>query len=213
MENKEPITDTQNEIKTKQELFQNEISNQKLNNENQMKNNNENTSTEKSENQETESTHSEKEQLLEKTKELELKLSEVNDKYIRLMAEFDNFRKRARKEKEDLIKYTGEEIWKKILPVLDDFERAMKENQNTNDIETIKKGFELIYSKIKNIFTQNNLTALDCLHKAFNADRMEAIAKIPAPSEELKGKVVEEIEKAYQLNDKIIRFAKVIVAE
>ena len=152
-------------------------------------------------------------ELMKKIEALQQELNELNDKHIRLLAEFDNFRKRTRKEKEDLIKYAGEDIWKKILPVLDDFERAIKENQNTNDIDVVKKGFELIYNKFKHITTQNNLMAIDSMHKEFNADIMEAVAKVPAPSEEMKGKVIDELEKAYQLNDKLIRPAKVVVGE
>jgi len=152
-------------------------------------------------------------ELMKKIEALQQELNELNDKHIRLLAEFDNFRKRTRKEKEDLIKYAGEDIWKKILPVLDDFERAIKENQNTNDIDVVKKGFELIYNKFKHITTQNNLMAIDSMHKEFNADTMEAVAKVPAPSEEMKGKVIDELEKAYQLNDKLIRPAKVVVGE
>ena len=152
-------------------------------------------------------------ELMKKIEALQQELKELNDKHIRLLAEFDNFRKRTRKEKEDLIKYAGEDIWKKILPVLDDFERAIKENQNTNDIDVVKKGFELIYNKFKHITTQNNLMAIDSMHKEFNADTMEAVAKVPAPSEEMKGKVIDELEKAYQLNDKLIRPAKVVVGE
>lgn len=159
--------------------------------------------------------HSQQEiqELMKKIEALQQELNELNDKHIRLLAEFDNFRKRTRKEKEDLIKYAGEDIWKKILPVLDDFERAIKENQNTNDIDVVKKGFELIYNKFKHITTQNNLMAIDSMHKEFNADTMEAVAKVPAPSEEMKGKVIDELEKAYQLNDKLIRPAKVVVGE
>lgn len=159
--------------------------------------------------------HSQQEiqELMKKIEALQQELNELNDKHIRLLAEFDNFRKRTRKEKEDLIKYAGEDIWKKILPILDDFERAIKENQNTNDIDVVKKGFELIYNKFKHITTQNNLMAIDSMHKEFNADTMEAVAKVPAPSEEMKGKVIDELEKAYQLNDKLIRPAKVVVGE
>ncbi len=153
------------------------------------------------------------EELKEKIKSLHQQLAELNDKHIRLLAEFDNFKKRSRKEKEDLIKYAGEDIWKSILPIIDDFERAIKENQNTNDIEMVKKGFELIYSKLKHITLQNHLAAIDNLHKEFNVDMMEAVAKVPAPSEEMKGKVIEELEKAYQLHNKIIRYAKVVVGE
>jgi molecular chaperone GrpE len=159
--------------------------------------------------------HSQQEiqELMKKIEALQQELNELNDKHIRLLAEFDNFKKRTRKEKEDLIKYAGEDIWKKILPVLDDFERAIKENQNTNDIDVVKKGFELIYNKFKHITTQNNLMAIDSMYKEFNADIMEAVAKVPAPSEEMKGKVIDELEKAYQLNDKLIRPAKVVVGE
>lgn len=155
----------------------------------------------------------EKTELMKKNEELQKQLQELNDKHIRLLAEFDNFRKRTRKEKEDLIRYAGEEIWKSILPVIDDFERAIKENQNTEDIEIVKKGFELIYNKLKHITGQNHVVAIDSLHKDFDADIMEAVAKMPAPSEEMKGKVIEELEKAYQLNDKLIRHAKVVVSE
>lgn len=161
----------------------------------------------------TQTNNDEKIELMKKNKELQNQLQELNDKYIRLLAEFDNFRKRTRKEKEDLIKYAGEEIWKSILPVIDDFERAIKENQNTEDSEVIKKGFELIYNKLKHITSQNHLVAIESLHKDFDAEFMEAIAKVPAPSEEMKGKVIEELEKAYQLNDKLIRHAKVVVGE
>lgn len=159
------------------------------------------------------SINDEKEILMKKVEQLEQQLNELNDKHIRLLAEFDNFRKRTRKEKEDLIKYAGEEIWKTLLPILDDFERAIKENQNTSDIDTIKKGFELIFNKFKNITTKNHITAVDSLHKEFNPDYMEAVAKVPAPNEEMKGKVIDELEKAYQLNDKLIRHAKVVVGE
>lgn len=155
----------------------------------------------------------ERDVLLKKIEEMAQQLSELNDKYIRLLAEFDNYKKRTRKEKENLLKYAGEEVWKSILPIIDDFERAIKENQNTEDIEVVKKGFDIIFNKIKHIITQNKLTAIDCLHKEFNADIMEAVAKVPAPSEDMKGKVIEELEKAYQLDDKIIRYAKVIVGE
>ena len=161
----------------------------------------------------TQTDNDEKIELMKKNEELQNQLQELNDKYIRLLAEFDNFRKRTRKEKEDLIKYAGEEIWKSILPVIDDFERAIKENQNTEDREVIKKGFELIYNKLKHITNQNHVVAIDSLHKDFDAEFMEAIAKVPAPSEEMKGKVIEELEKAYQLNDKLIRHAKVVVGE
>ncbi len=172
-----------------------------------------NTITDINDNNKENSSQENNEVLTKKIEELNQQLSELNDKYIRLLAEFDNFRKRTRKEKDALIEYAGENAWKSILPVLDDFERAIKENQSINDTDIIKKGFELIYNKLKHIITQNQITAIDSLHKDFNSDIMEAVAKVPAPSEEMKGKVIEELEKAYQLKDKIIRYAKVVVAE
>ncbi len=145
--------------------------------------------------------------------ELEKQVSEWNDKYIRLMAEFDNFRKRTKKEKEDLLKYAGEEIWKGILPVIDDFERAIKDNNQTQDITVIKQGFELIYNKINHTIQQKGIQPLICLHQPFDVDTMEAVARVPAPSEDMKGKVIDELEKGYKLQDRIIRFAKVVVGE
>lgn len=158
-------------------------------------------------------TNTENNDWMKKIEQLNQQLAEINDKYIRLLAEFDNFRKRSRKEKEDLIKYSGEDAWKNILPIIDDFERALKENQNTDEIEVVKKGFDLIYNKFKHILSQKNVQMIEVLHQPFNPDIMEAVAKIPASSEEMKGKVVEVLENAYQINDKIIRHAKVIVAE
>lgn len=155
----------------------------------------------------------EKEILLKKIEEMTQQLSELNDKYIRLLAEFDNFKKRSRKEREILLKYNGEEAWKSILPILDDFERAIKENENANDIQVVKEGFRIIYNKLKHIISQNKILPIDSMHKEFNPDIMEAIAKIPAPSEDMKGKVVEELEKAYMYDDKLIRYAKVVLAE
>lgn len=187
--------------------IQNETTNDNQNNTTSSEN------TAEANNNQSEQPLSETELLMKKNAELQQQLNELNDKHIRLLAEFDNFRKRTRKEKEDLLKYAGEEVWKQILPILDDFERAIKENQNTNDVENIKKGFELIYNKMKNIASKNNLVAVDSIHKNFDAEIMEAITKVPAPSEDMKGKVIDELEKAYQLNDKIIRYAKVVVAE
>ncbi len=187
--------------------IQNEITNNNQNNTTSSEN------TAEANNNQSEQPLSEIELLMKKNAELQQQLNELNDKHIRLLAEFDNFRKRTRKEKEDLLKYAGEEVWKQILPILDDFERAIKENQNTNDVENIKKGFEIIYNKMKNTASKNNLVAVDSLHKNFDAEIMEAITKVPAPSEDMIGKVIDELEKAYQLNDKIIRYAKVVVAE
>ena len=142
--------------------------------------------------------------------ELQAKVAELNDKYIRLYSEFDNFRKRTAKEKIDLIQSGGEDLFKSVLPILDDFERAIKSNAETNDVNAVKDGVNLIYNKFKSTLTQKGLAEMNSLGEHFNADIHEAITSIPAPSEEMKGKVVDELEKGYNLNGKIIRFAKVV---
>lgn len=144
-------------------------------------------------------------------KQLNSKIEELNDKYIRLYSEFDNYRKRTQKEKIELHKTAGEDVFKTLLPVLDDFERAMGSMQETKDVAAVKEGVELIYNKLKNSLQQKGLTPMESKGKVFDADIHEAITNIPAPSEDLKGKIVEEIEKGYELNGKVIRFAKVIV--
>ncbi len=146
-----------------------------------------------------------------KIMELEARVAELNDKHLRLYSEFDNFRKRNARERVDLIKTAGEDIFKAILSTIDDFERAIKANETTSDIKTVNEGIQLIYAKMKNSFTQKGLEAMESIGKEFNSDIMEAITHIPAPSEELKGKVVDEVEKGYLLNGKVIRYAKVIV--
>jgi molecular chaperone GrpE len=144
-------------------------------------------------------------------KQLNAKVEELNDKYIRLYSEFDNYRKRTQKEKIELHKTAGEDIFKILLPVLDDFERAMNAMNEAKDIAAVKEGVELIFNKLKNGLQQKGLAAMESKGQAFDADIHEAITNIPAPSEDLKGKVVEELEKGYSLNGKVIRFAKVIV--
>ena len=144
-------------------------------------------------------------------KQLNAKVEELNDKYIRLYSEFDNYRKRTQKEKVELHKTAGEDIFKVLLPVLDDFERAMIAMNEAKDITAVKEGVELIFNKLRNGLQQKGLTAMESKGQAFDADIHEAITNIPAPNEDLKGKVVEELEKGYSLNGKVIRFAKVIV--
>ena len=144
-------------------------------------------------------------------KQLNAKVEELNDKYIRLYSEFDNYRKRTQKEKIELHKTAGEDIFKILLPVLDDFERAMIAMNEAKDITAVKEGVELIFNKLRNGLQQKGLAAMETKGQAFDADIHEAITNIPAPSEDLKGKVVEELEKGYSLNGKVIRFAKVIV--
>ncbi|MCC6691116.1 MAG: nucleotide exchange factor GrpE [Bacteroidia bacterium] len=153
----------------------------------------------------------ESEETKDKASELEIQLAALNDKYLRLYSEYDNYRKRTAKEKIEYMMTAGEDIYKTLLPVLDDFERAIKSNENITDIESAKEGFNLIYNKLKNNLVQKGLSSLEAMGTEFNADFHEAITKISAPSDDLKGKVVDVIEKGYSLNGKVIRFAKVIV--
>jgi len=139
------------------------------------------------------------------------KINELNDKYLRLFAEFDNYRKRALKEKIEQGKYAGEDVILSLLPVIDDFDRAMKSFDKVTDLAAMKEGIILINNKLKNILENKGLKSIETVGKEFCTDFHEAITNIPAPSEELKGKVVDEIEKGYELNGKVIRFAKVVV--
>lgn len=146
-----------------------------------------------------------------KAENFEAKYNEVNEKYTRLYAEFDNFRKRTAREKVDWIKSAGEEMILKILPVLDDIERAMVHEKNINDPETLKKGLEIIQNKFKNILSGKGVEAMEAKGQPFNPDLHDAITSIAAATEDLKGKVIEEVEKGYLMNGKVIRHAKVVV--
>jgi len=145
--------------------------------------------------------------------ELTEKLAEITDKHLRLQAEFDNFRKRTMKEKADLIKSGGESVLINILPVVDDFERAINSLKDVPDNDAGKQGTKLIYNKFSEFLKQNNIREIDALNQDFDVDLHEAITKIPAPDEKLKGKVVDVVQKGYTLNDKVIRFAKVVIGE
>ena len=144
-------------------------------------------------------------------------VTEINvdfkDKYIRLYSEFENYRKRTAKEKIDIITNASENLLKEILPVVDDFERAIINNKEVKEAKTIKEGFELIYNKLYKTLTNQNLKPMDALHKEFDPDIHEAITKVPAPKKKLKGKIIDVIEKGYTINDKVIRFAKVVIGE
>jgi molecular chaperone GrpE len=155
------------------------------------------------------------EQQAEETKETspEDQINELNDKYLRLYSEFDNYRKRTSKERLELFKTAGQDILTDLLPVLDDFERAMQNMESSDDAEAIQTGINLIYNKFKNILENKGLKHFKSIENDFDPEVHEAITKIPAPSKKLKGKVVDEIEKGYMLNDKVIRFAKVVVGE
>ena len=148
-----------------------------------------------------------------KVAELEAACKEISDKYLRLSAEFDNYRKRTLRERIELTKTAGESIMSGILPVIDDFERAMHSIEQGMDFEATKKGILLIYNKFNEFSKQNGISEIDAVGKVFDTDLHEALTKIPAPSKDLKGKIVEVIQKGYYLNDKVIRFAKVVVGE
>ena len=150
---------------------------------------------------------------INKEEEFQAQIKELQDKYIRLMAEFDNFRKRSLKERTDLIKSAGEDTLVNILPVMDDFERGLAAMESAQDVESVKQGVLLIYNKFKDFLTQRGVKEIEASRQDFNVDVHEAITKIPAPEEELKGKVVDVVQKGYCLNDKVIRFAKVVIGE
>ena len=138
-------------------------------------------------------------------------LAELKDKYLRLYADFENFRRRTAKEKLDLISNANEGVLKALIPVVDDFERAMQSIQTTEEIDAVKEGVELIYNKLFRTLEGKGLKPMVSKGEPFDADLHESVTQFPAPSDDLKGKVIEEIEKGYYLNDKVIRFAKVIV--
>jgi molecular chaperone GrpE len=149
----------------------------------------------------------------ERITELESAIVEMADRHLRLQAEFDNFRKRTLKEKAELIKSGGETVLTSILPVIDDLDRAIITMKDVSDEDPAKIGFLLIYNKFKEFLKQNNLKEIEATGSDFDVDMHFALTKIPAPTDELKGKVVDVIEKGYLLNDKVIRFAKVVIGE
>jgi len=145
--------------------------------------------------------------------EWKIKYNQINDTYLRSLAEFDNYRKRSLREKADLIKTGGESVLISVLTVIDDMERGLSSTKEAQDIEAVKQGMELIYSKFQNFLKQCGIKAIETEGKTFDTDLHEAITTFPAPSEELKGKVVDCVQKGYYLHDKVIRFAKVVVGE
>jgi len=149
----------------------------------------------------------------EKIEKLGYKLAEMNDKYLRLSAEFDNYRRRTLKEKMELTKTASEKVLINILPVIDNLERALVSIQETDDIKALEEGVSLIYNNFKDFIKQQGVKEIEAKEQVFDTDFHEAVTKIPAPNDDLKGKVVDVIEKGYTLNDKIIRFSKVVVGE
>jgi len=169
---------------------------------------NKNTKKSKKEKQETEDS-----QLLQEMETLKTELEESKDKFLRLFAEFDNYKKRTVKERFELMKTAAQETIIALLPVLDDFERAKKSADDPNNSEIFSEGVQLVYNKLHNILNQKGLQEMESTGSPFNAERHEAITDIPAPSEAMKGIVIDTIEKGYLLHDKIIRYAKVVVGK
>lgn len=149
----------------------------------------------------------------DKYQKLEAAAKEANDKYLRLAAEFDNFRKRNVKERMDLIKNASEDLIKSLLDVVDDSERATQQIEKSEDLAAIKDGIALVFNKLKSTLVAKGLQEMNSKGTEFNADIHEAITEIPAPSEDMVGKVIDEVIKGYYLNDKIIRHAKVVVGK
>ena len=153
------------------------------------------------------------EQLEKELEDAQAVIEEQKDKYLRLSAEFDNYRKRTMKEQAELILNGGEKSISSILPVIDDFERAIKTMETAKDVKAVKEGVELIYNKFMAVMAQNGVKVIETKDQPLDTDYHEAIAVIPAPSEEQKGKILDCVQTGYTLNDKVIRHAKVVVGE
>lgn len=144
--------------------------------------------------------------------QLQQEIKELNDKYLRLFAEFDNYKRRTAKEKIELLNTAGGNVIKSLLPVIDDFERATRSMTEDSNIQSVKEGVVLIHNKLKNTLSVQGLKEMEnVIGSTFDTDLHEAITNLPAPNEELKGKVIDVVEKGFLLNDKVIRFAKVVV--
>ena len=141
------------------------------------------------------------------------KYNDLNDRFIRLHAEFDNYRKRSNREKVDLISSANAGLLKDLLPILDDFERGITNNLESTDISAVKEGFNLIYAKFNGIIDAKGMKVMDCKNQVFDSEFHEAIGNLPVDDPELKGKIIQVVENGYTLNDKVIRFAKVLVGQ
>lgn len=151
--------------------------------------------------------------LQEEIEELNIQVSEAKDKYLRLFAEFDNFKKRNIRERMDLMKNASQDAFSALLPVIDDFDRAKTSADDASSEEAFSEGVLLVYNKLNSILNSKGLKKMDSTGEVFDPEMHEAITKIPAPTEEMKGKIIDTIESGYYLNDKIIRYAKVVVGE
>lgn len=150
---------------------------------------------------------------ISETEKLTTELAEQKDKYLRLFAEFENYKRRTSKERIELISTAGKEIMVSLLDVLDDIDRAEKNLEQATDFDTQKEGLQLVFNKFRTNLTQKGLKAFDSIKEDFDVEKHEAITEIPAPSDELKGKVIDEVQRGYMMGEKIIRFAKVVVGK
>ena len=153
------------------------------------------------------------ESLDDKINKLTEDLEKANKEYLFLMAEFDNFRKRTVREKADIIRNAGEKVLGQLLPIIDDFERAIRANEQADDIDAIKQGVTLIYNKLIKYLEQNQVKAIESTGCDFDTELHEAVTTFPAPSEDLKGKVIDTVMTGYTINDKVLRHAKVVVGQ
>lgn len=153
------------------------------------------------------------EQLVKDLEEVQKEVEDLKDKHLRLSAEFDNYRKRTLKEKAELIKNGAEKTLTAILPILDDFERALKNMEASDETKAMREGVELIFNKFHKVLNQEGLQVIETEGKDFDTDFCEAIALVPAPTDEMKGKILDCVQTGYMLNDKVIRHAKVVVAQ
>lgn len=160
-----------------------------------------------------ETTEQAADQIIDELEQITQKYSELNDKNLRLMAEFDNYRKRTLKERSDLLRSAAESVLVNMLPLVDDFDRAMKALETSEDVQTVKEGIDLIYNKFIAFLLQNGVKEIPTENQPFDTEFHEAITTFPAPTEDLKGKIVDCASKGYTLNDKVIRFSKVVVGE
>ena len=155
----------------------------------------------------------EEEKLTQELEKANAEIEDQKDKYLRLSAEFDNYRKRTLREKSELIKNGGESALTHLLPVVDDFERALQNIRSAEDIKAVTEGVELIYSKFMSYLSHQNVKPIETVGEPFDAETSEAVAMIPAPEPDMKGKVLDCVQTGYSLNDKVIRHAKVVVGE
>ena len=162
---------------------------------------------------ETKSKKSTTKDLKAEIEELNIQLSEAKDKYLRLFAEFDNFKKRNIRERMDLLKNASQDAFSSLLPVIDDFDRAKNSADDDSSEESFSEGVLLVYNKLYSVLNNKGLKKMESTGEEFDPELHEAITKIPAPSEDMKGKVIDTIESGFYLNDKIIRYAKVVVGE